>query len=207
MILLWRDLFAFMRKLYVPLETGSPLPPWIRCGAQHDRGAEQTVLLRANRFSYSPQTIVNTLAWSSILETLPGKNPPVLFRYEYRFPFLDRDLVEYLFRVPLTQMSRPGRRRYMMRRALRGLVPATVLERPRKGFIIRSPLALLRNRSQEIAELLGSSRSLLQDLVDVPVFLRALEVIRNGVELDRLACAMRTINLTIWIESRNGIAL
>lgn len=206
LLFLYRDLFAFTRKLYLPLGMNPPVPPWVRCLARAAPGEKQDRSMPAYRFGHQPRTIVNALTWSSILETMPNNHPPLLFRYEYRFPFLDRDLVEYLFRVPLSQLSRPGRRRYMMRRALQGVVPNAVLERPRKGFVIRAPLTLLRDRRPEIAALFETRAKPMELLVDVAAFQRALDVIGRGAELRWLSGAMRTISLAIWMESWNGLA-
>jgi asparagine synthase (glutamine-hydrolysing) len=59
---------------------------------------------------------------------------------EKRYPYLDRDLVEFLFAIPGDQLQRPGQRRSLMRRALAGIVPDELLNRKRKAFIARQPL-------------------------------------------------------------------
>ena len=58
---------------------------------------------------------------------------------ETRAIFLDNDLVEFCRRLPNRFKIRRGQRKYLLRRALRGLVPDNVLVRPKKGFGI--PLA------------------------------------------------------------------
>jgi asparagine synthase (glutamine-hydrolysing) len=58
---------------------------------------------------------------------------------ETRAIFLDNDLVEFCRRLPNRFKIRRGQRKYLLRRALRGLVPDSVLARPKKGFGI--PLA------------------------------------------------------------------
>jgi asparagine synthase (glutamine-hydrolysing) len=58
---------------------------------------------------------------------------------ETRAIFLDNDLVEFCRRLPNKFKIRHGQRKYLLRRALRGLVPDEVLARPKKGFGI--PLA------------------------------------------------------------------
>ena len=64
--------------------------------------------------------------------------------YEKRYPYLDRDLLEFLFAVPREQLLRPGQRRSLMRRALAGVVPEEILNRKRKAFVARRPLVGLR---------------------------------------------------------------
>jgi asparagine synthase (glutamine-hydrolysing) len=53
---------------------------------------------------------------------------------ETRAIFLDNDLVEFCRRLPNRFKFRRGQRKYLLRLALRGLVPETVLVRPKKGF-------------------------------------------------------------------------
>jgi asparagine synthase (glutamine-hydrolysing) len=63
--------------------------------------------------------------------------------YHKSYPFLDRDLLEFLFSVPPDQLLRPGQRRSLMRRALASIVPDEVLHRRRKAFVIRGPLTAI----------------------------------------------------------------
>ena len=53
---------------------------------------------------------------------------------ETRAIFLDNDLVEFCRRLPNRFKLRRGQRKYLLRRALRGLVPDSVLTRAKKGF-------------------------------------------------------------------------
>ena len=53
---------------------------------------------------------------------------------ERRYPYLDRELFTFLASIPRTQIVRAGKRRNLMRRALRGIVPDAVLLRKSKWF-------------------------------------------------------------------------
>ncbi|HET7756422.1 MAG TPA: asparagine synthase (glutamine-hydrolyzing) [Steroidobacteraceae bacterium] len=53
---------------------------------------------------------------------------------EARVPLLNNDLVEYATSLPLGMKLRGGRSKYLLRRALRGVLPARVLARRKKGF-------------------------------------------------------------------------
>jgi len=61
--------------------------------------------------------------------------------YELRYPFLDRELLEFLFAIPREQLVRPGQRRSLMRRALTGVVPPEISNRKRKAYVVRGPMA------------------------------------------------------------------
>jgi asparagine synthase (glutamine-hydrolysing) len=58
---------------------------------------------------------------------------------ETRAVFLDNDLVDFVRRLPNRFKFRKGTRKYLLRRALAGIVPADVLTRRKRGFGI--PLA------------------------------------------------------------------
>jgi len=58
---------------------------------------------------------------------------------ESRAPFLDRDLVAFCQRLPHGYKMRAGKRKFLLKEALRGIVPDSVLARAKKGFGI--PLA------------------------------------------------------------------
>lgn len=119
------------------------IPPWIT--SNHRKHCiERRSFLRASEthLGVSPSAISNSLTWSSVLESLPRLNHSALARYECRYPYLDRDLVEFLFSIPRGRLVRPGRRRSLMRRALRSIVPAEILERRRKAYVIRGPRLL-----------------------------------------------------------------
>ena len=58
---------------------------------------------------------------------------------EARAVFLDNDVVDFCARLPHGYKYRRGVRKFLLRRAAEGLVPDTVLKRPKKGFGI--PLA------------------------------------------------------------------
>lgn len=58
---------------------------------------------------------------------------------ESRAVFLDNDIVAFCQRLPTRFKYRNGQRKYLLRRALEGLLPAQIVARPKKGFGI--PLA------------------------------------------------------------------
>lgn len=53
---------------------------------------------------------------------------------EVRSPFLDQDLVEFARRIPHEYKYRHGQTKYLLKAALRGVVPHDVLSRKKKGF-------------------------------------------------------------------------
>jgi asparagine synthase (glutamine-hydrolysing) len=55
---------------------------------------------------------------------------------EVRAPLLDRDLAEFVWRLPVDMKLRGLKGKFLLRSAARGLVPDEVLRRPKRGFLI-----------------------------------------------------------------------
>ena len=178
------------------------IPSWMRSGLRA-RCAGHAVTMDGvpSRLGAAPHCLGNALTWWQIMETLPHLSPQLLFRPEYRYPMLDKDLVEFLFSIPPEQLVRPGRRRAMMRRALRGIVPIEILERRRKAFQHRAPLSALRAAYPELCQ--SFSSLLLSDMgfVDAEAFHVALrQTVDGGV--DWYHSILRAIAYELWLRTR-----
>jgi len=180
-------------------------PEWITRIARRHLKRTRDKALSTELLQHRPTAISNGRAWWSILETLPHIGPSFLKRYEYRYPFLDRDLVDFLFRVPRAQIIRPGRRRYLMRRALSGIVPPEILERRRKAQCIRSPEALLRTKQAQIAGVMARSLTASRGLINEAQFLMSLTDASNGVDSVLPFPILRTVSFELWLKSNPAI--
>lgn len=58
----------------------------------------------------------------------------MLCSLETRAVLLDNDLVDFCRRLPHAFKLRKGRRKYLLKKALEGLVPQPIIDRPKKGF-------------------------------------------------------------------------
>lgn len=153
----WRDTLDFVWNTRRSAQTSSKSSPvW-----GTDRLKSLTASLkrssppmpRAQRFI--PSRVCNGMSWWGVLETLPHLRPRTRVRREYRYPYLDRDLDDFLMRVPREQLLAPGRRRTLMRRALSGIMPLEVIERRRKGFRSHALLPILSSERDAVLELCG----------------------------------------------------
>jgi len=118
---------------------------------------------------------------------------------ETRYPYLDRDLLEFVFAVPREQLVRPGQRRSLMRRALAGIVPDEVLNRRRKAFVARSPIAAI---SAEWASLSERNQQMVTSslgIVNLNRFREAFSDARQG-KPSRIVTLMRTIGVEFWLR-------
>lgn len=180
-----------------------PLPPWLSKGLRRScEGHDLTAPLLRNRIGAAPHQLENAFSWWQIMETLPHLSPSILFRPEYRYPMLDKDLVEYLFAVPPEELLQPGRRRAMMRRALRGIVPSEILERRRKGFQVRGPMKAIRSVQPKLERLVSNSWLSEMELIDVDRFRSELKAAADG-NSQWYQAILRTIGYELWLRERS----
>jgi asparagine synthase (glutamine-hydrolysing) len=69
-----------------------------------------------------------------------------------------------------------------MRRALRNIVPTEILERRRKAFLIRGPLALLDRSQSKVRALFADSMAIQQGLMDEARFRKAMDYTSAGTD-------------------------
>jgi asparagine synthase (glutamine-hydrolysing) len=58
----------------------------------------------------------------------------MMHRLEARCPFLDINVVDFARRIPSSYKLRGGVTKYILKEAVRGLIPDRVIDRPKKGF-------------------------------------------------------------------------
>jgi asparagine synthase (glutamine-hydrolysing) len=199
------DTVTTTRKLYLgSLIEWDRIPPWLtpRLRAMISDLPLNSLKKRGLR-GVSPTAICNGLAWWSVMDTMPHTTPSLLLRYEYRFPYLDRDLVNFLFRIPREQIVRPGRRRSLMRRSLKNIVPDTILERRRKAYCIRKPLLSIQEGQDRIRELFNNSRAVDLGFVDRAQICNALDLTIEGRDIRWLNSLGRAIAFELWLISRD----
>lgn len=199
-------LYAF--RLYLrPEALEKPIPPWLAtrlctiCINQTSRDPS-----RGGRLGSVPHVIDNGIAWWTVLDTLPHLFPKLLSRPEYRYPFLDRDLVDYLFSIPREQVIRPGRRRSLMRRAMAGLVPVEIIERRRKAFMARGPLTAIRESQSKLETLLRRSLIARAGFVDPDILLGALERTAEGTGSQPWPAILRAVTFELWLQANANVS-
>ena len=129
-----------------------------------------------------------------IAATPLASSPP----HERRYPYLDRDLIEFVISLPRCQLVRPGERRSLMRRALRGIVPEEVLNRRRKAYVVRAPLLAVTRHLNNLRSLVDGMVCITLGVVDGFGYLTALRTARS--EEFPFVQFMRTVNLENWLR-------
>lgn len=116
---------------------------------------------------------------------------------ESRVPFLDHHFVEFAARVPDSMKLHGGTGKYILKRAVEGLIPRGIIYRRKMGF--PTPLRdwLKDARADRLFELLRSGEGLIAEYVDRGELERLVARHRGGLEdaTDRL---WRLLNLHIW---------
>lgn len=127
---------------------------------------------------------------------------------EMRFPFLDRDLLEFLYAVPANQVVRPGQRRSLMRRALSGVVPKEILNRRRKAFVVRHAIREIATDSDKIRSEFHLALLAELQIVSYQALVKAVDAILRGDARCTVPVA-RTLLMEKWIRdltSRNVLS-
>lgn len=124
---------------------------------------------------------------------------PSVVALERRYPYLDRDLVEFLLSIPANQLLRPGERRSLMRRALVGLVPNEVLSRKTKATTSRSVMVSLQTEWQHLEQLFDSPMSEALGYIDAKCFRDALLTLKHGGK-GHIIRLLRAVSLELWLR-------
>jgi asparagine synthase (glutamine-hydrolysing) len=125
---------------------------------------------------------------------LPAEPP-----HEKCYPYLDRNLLEFTYAIPRVQLVRPGQRRSLMRRALVGIVPNELLNRKRKAFVVRGPIAAISTEWPTLVEMTQHMVSNSIGVVDPVAFSETLQMARVGHEV-AITTLMRTIAVECWLR-------
>jgi asparagine synthase (glutamine-hydrolysing) len=206
--LLLQALRGFVSSIDTDIPTPMRSSPWLTARfRESNRAALSGYETRTNIFRPLPsfQENLSTLAaLQRQLSCIPlALDPP----HERRYPYLDRDLLEFLFSIPREQLVRPGQCRSLMRRALAGIVPDEILNRKRKAFVVRTPLLALSKLCANASESRESMLSAALGIVDQKGLIRSLQGARNG-EAVAVVGLLRTIALESWLRNQrdwNGL--
>lgn len=138
-------------------------------------------------------------SFSGLVRQMAYAPPTLGGAEERRYPYLDQTLVEFLFSIPQSQLLRPGERRSLMRRALRGLLPPEVLVRRGKGRAARSFVVALANKRADVQRLFTAPLSSRLGYVHHSRFLDSLRSAANG-DAPHLVRLLKTVALELWLQ-------
>jgi asparagine synthase (glutamine-hydrolysing) len=125
---------------------------------------------------------------------------------EKRYPFLDRDLLGFLFNIPREQLVRPTERRSLLRRALRGIVPKEILERSHKAYPRTSHLKAIGNDWERVSDLATEMQLESRGALDSAIVRGLLDRARRGQDVALLPL-MRVLRLEWWLRDPHIVSL
>lgn len=132
---------------------------------------------------------------------LTDENPCVT---DKRYPYLDLDLMRFLLSIPQEQLIRPGERRWLMRRAMRDMLPPELIDRKTKGSAARCIALTLSKHWSMIADAMASPFTAEMGIVDAEQFRSAVTAAKHGKLPDHVVSLLRILALELWM--RNNIA-
>jgi len=176
-------------------------PEWIYPSfAKQNRAALSGYDTRLNLFGPLPTFQQNLTTLEGLRRQLACStlqlDPPL----ERRYPYLDRDLLEFIYAVPREQLLRPGQRRSLMRRALAGIVPGEILNRNRKALVTRSPVIAISSEWDLLVRMTDHMVSDSLGIVDSKSFLEALKKARH-TSGEQIVPLMRTVAVEMWLKN------
>ena len=198
--LLFHSLSPFLpAHLSVTSERLTPAP-WLNDWLlKENRAAFAGYRSRLKVFGPRPSFQENINALDGLRRQFGCTGLPSLPPYEKRYPFLDRDLLEFLYAIPRSQVLRPGERRSLLRRALRGIVPNEILDRKRKAYVVRSPMAAIATRWKVLASTRKEMLSSAFGFIDQSEFLKAIEHLHQQQD-PPLVFLLRTLAFESWLR-------
>lgn len=175
--------------------------PWLCSNfVERNRRALLGYETRLKLFGALPSFQENVNALNMIRRQLTCTPPPSDPCYERRYPYLDRNLLEFIYAIPREQLVRPGQRRSLMRRSLVGIVPDELLKRKRKAYLTRLPTLVMANEWRHLLETQAVMVSCSLDIVGFDQISQVLKNAPNGLEFP-VAPLMRTLAVELWLRN------
>ncbi len=123
--------------------------------------------------------------------------PTMAQSVEVRVPFLDRELVEYAAPIPARHKVRRLEKKYLLRRALRGLVPDEILDGQKHGLDVPYERWLRGDLREPLREVLLEPGGGLGDLLDRAAAEKTIAEHAAG-ERDHGFLLYKLLNLGLW---------
>jgi asparagine synthase (glutamine-hydrolysing) len=118
---------------------------------------------------------------------------------EIRFPYYDRDLLEFMFAIPREQIVRVGQRRSLMKRALVDIVPDEVLNRKKREAVPQESPKGSPKEPPHLPEIGQHIVSGAIGIVDSDRFAEALQKARRNEDVP-IGSLNRTLTLESWLR-------
>ena len=201
----WLHLFletvnGFLPSGFVRLPKHLRPAPWLDGDfARRNRNALRGYPVRTKLLGPLPSFQDDLSALNGLRRQLESDFIPADCCFEKRYPYLDRDLLEFIYAIPRQQLIRPGQRRSLMRRSLIGIVPDELLNRRRKAFVARAQVVAVSEDWPDLVMKITHMVSASMGIVHRESFVNALMRARNGEEVPMIPM-LRTLALEFWLR-------
>lgn len=130
-----------------------------------------------------------------------GDKSSMAFSVEARVPFLDHRLVEYVFSLPLNQKIKNGWTKYVLRNAMKGVIPEKVRKRRSKIGFGTPQARWMRELGREIKKVFASKMFEKRKYFNQEEVLKKFDEFCKGGLDDYTRIFWRILNLEIWLET------
>ena len=176
-------------------------PVWLDRGfVERNRNALQGYSNRVKLLGPRPSFQDNLSTLDMLRRQLACSSLPSEPHFETRYPYLDRELLEFLYALPPDQIVRPKQRRSLMKRALKDILPPEVLNRTRKGYVSRGPVLSLSSQWSRLLDRTEDMACASYGIVDKQRFRTAMENAKNGNE-PSVVPLIRVVAVEDWIRN------
>jgi len=152
----------------------------------------------------------NDFASSLFLDTVKYNLPHLLrygdkssmaFSIEARVPILDHRLVEYVFSLPLSQKIKNGWTKYILRNAMKDVIPEKIRKRRSKIGFGTPQVRWFRELKNEINKIFISKEFKSRKYFNQEEILNKFNEFGEGNSDDYVRIFWRILNLEIWLET------
>jgi asparagine synthase (glutamine-hydrolysing) len=195
------DVFQLLRARFDPgsMQNASiPSPNWVYLKPDRDHGSLRSF---SSWSRLSPVKVALEWARYSLASQLSCTDLPLIGCAENRYPYLDRRLFTFIAAIPRGQVLQPHRRRHLMRRALRHIVPEEVLFRKTKWFGSRSILSRLRDDREVVNRMFDNPWLSDGHLIDAGQLRVLLSELEHGGTCEVLQL-LSAIGIEQWLRSQ-----
>jgi len=164
----------------------SPAARFRRLAARAAGGEHLDALLYLDSKTYLPGDILTKVDRMSMAVSL-----------EARVPLLDHRLIEFAAGLPASLKMRGGESKYVFRRAVRGLVPDEILDRPKQGFGVPIVEWINRELRERIRDTFADARTRQRGLVE-PAYVDVLLAEHERGRRDHSHAVWSLFILELW---------
>ncbi len=122
---------------------------------------------------------------------------------EMRYPFLHRPLVEFALRLPISMKVKPGTHKWILREAMRGVLPEAVRTRSSKGGMDARIFWTLQHEAPLISALIKDPLLGQMGCINVDELKKMVEIARQG-EYAHTVHLFSVLSVETWLRARFG---